>query len=64
MYQDIKGWAQNRGLFESKFKIVRIGRFWHFDVIGRRKYAELREYAKKPYEMKIQALRKPKTQIL
>ena len=27
---DLKGWAQNRGLFDRKFKIVRIGRFWRF----------------------------------
>ena len=26
----VKGWAQNRGLFDRKFKIVRIGRFWRF----------------------------------
>ena len=24
----IKGWAQNRGLFDCKFRIVRIGQFW------------------------------------
>ena len=24
---DLKGWAQNRGLFDRKFKIVRIGLF-------------------------------------
>ena len=26
----VKGWAQNRALFDRKFKIVRIGRFWRF----------------------------------
>ena len=26
----LKGCAQNRGLFERKFRIVRIGRFWQF----------------------------------
>ena len=26
----IKGCAENRGLFDHKFKIVRIGLFWRF----------------------------------
>ena len=29
-YRMAKGGPQNRGLFERKFKIVRIGRFWQF----------------------------------
>ena len=28
LWSIVKGWAQNRGLFDRKFKIVRIGRFW------------------------------------
>ena len=33
----LKGWAQNRGLFERKFKIVKIGRFerdWTRKICG------------------------------
>ena len=41
-----------------------MGNFEDLNVIGRRKYAELREYAKKPYLMKIQALSKAGSQIL
>ena len=29
----LKGWAQNRGLFDSKFNIVRIRLFWRFQCI-------------------------------
>ena len=29
----IKGWAQNRGLFDRKFNIVRIRLFWRFQCI-------------------------------
>ena len=33
----IKGWPQNRGLFEYKFKVVRIGRFSRFQRFWTRK---------------------------
>ena len=30
LQSNVKGWAQNRGLFDCRFKIVRIVRFWQF----------------------------------
>ena len=36
---------------------LELGDFGDFKVIGRGKYTELRECVKKPYEMKVQALR-------
>ena len=51
--RNTNGAPQNRGLFDRKFKIVRIGRFLHFQR-GHRKYARFHELSFKIYEMKIQ----------
>ena len=43
----LKGWAQNRGLFEHKFRIVRIRQFWRFQRDWTRKICGISWVCKK-----------------
>ena len=51
-----KGFGTKPWTLLYSLRQLEFGDFDDFNVIGRRKYAELHEYAKKPYLMKIQAL--------
>ena len=59
----VKGASENRRNVKCDFSVVRIGRFTHSDVFGRRKYARLGGLSLKSYEMNIQSVSCLKTQI-